>query len=101
MVRMSKGPRGETLHAVVLIAFERANGRVAGSFVHGSHEGPDEAGIERSRDRFMKELRERMGGEADLDVLQVPLSELEGCWIERVDAASRSIVKAAPHGRRL
>ena len=55
-------------------------------------------GIERSRERFMQELRERMGGDADLDMVEVPLGELEGGWIERVDPVSRSVVKGTPHG---
>jgi hypothetical protein len=94
MIRMSNGR--ETLHAVVVVAFQRSDGRVVGTFVHGSHGSPDQTGIERSRDRFMKEMREQRGREAELDSVVVPLQELGGRWIERVDTKTRAVVKSGP-----
>ena len=46
----------QPLDAVVIVAFQRSDGRVVGTFVHGSH-GPDPAGVERSRDRLMREMQ--------------------------------------------
>ena len=94
MIRMSNGR--ETLHAVVVVVFQRSDGRVIGTFVHASHGGPDQSGIEPSRDRFMKEMREQHGREAELDSLVVPLQELAGRWIERIDPKTRTIVKSGP-----
>jgi hypothetical protein len=95
MISMSKGRKGEALHAVVIVAFDRANGRVHGTFVHGSLGGPDDAGVKRSRERLMMDLRDRLGGAADLDTVQLPLDELKENWIERVDPATRQPVKRA------
>jgi hypothetical protein len=94
MIRMSNGR--ETLYAVVIVVFQRSDGRVIGTFVHGSHGSPDQTGIERSRDRFMKEVREHRGREAELDSVVMPLEELAGRWIERVDSKTRTIVKSGP-----
>jgi hypothetical protein len=95
MIRMSSGR--ETLYAVVVVAFERSDGRVIGTFVHGSHGSPDQTGIERSRNRFMKEMREQRGREAELDsVVVVPLQELAGQWIERVDPKTPTVLKSGP-----
>jgi hypothetical protein len=101
MIRMSKGRGAETLHAVVIVAFERTTGRVVGSFVHGSHDGPDEAGVTRSRDRLMKELKAGLGTDADLDAVQIPLLELEQGWIEHVDLTKRTLVRSSPHAGRI
>ncbi len=98
MIRMSKGPKGETLQAVVIVAFDPSSGRVHGSFVHGSHGGPDEAGIERSRERFLGELRRRVGS-VSLDVLQYPLDDLKGGWAERVDLETRKLVTRSDDAR--
>ena len=95
MISMSKGRKGETLHAVVVVAFDRANGRVHGTFVHGSLGDPEEAGVKRSCERFMTELRERLGGDADLETVQFPLDELKTSWIERVDPVTRKPIKIA------
>jgi hypothetical protein len=101
MIRMSKGKGAETLHAVVIVAFERTNGRVVGGFVHGSYDGPDEAGVTRSRDRLMEELKAGLVGDTDLDVVEIPLHELEQGWIERVDPTKRKLVKSSPHAGRI
>lgn len=93
MIRMSKGPGDDTLYAVVIVAFERTDGRVVGTFVHGSHHRPDPDGVKRSRNRFLKELKEGLAGAADLDVIEIPLQELEGAWIERIDPSSRRVIK--------
>ena len=94
MILLSKDRK--TLHAVVVVAFQRADGRVIGTFVHGSYNGPDHAGVERSRDRFMKEMREHRSGDADLDFVLVPLQELAGRWVQRVDPKTRTVVKSGP-----
>lgn len=93
MIAMSKGRKGEALHTVVVVAFDQANGRVHGTFVHGSLGSPEEADVKRSRERFMTELRVRLGDDADLDTVQLPLDELKESWIERVDPATRKPVK--------
>jgi hypothetical protein len=94
MIRMSNSR--ETLHAVVVVVFQRSDGRVIGTFVRGSHGSPDQTDIERSRDRFMKDVREQHGREAELDSVVVPLHELAGRWIKRVDPKTRSVVKSGP-----
>jgi hypothetical protein len=95
MIRMSKGPGDDTLHSIIIVAFERTNGCVVGTFVHGSHHRPDPAGIKRSRDRFLNELMGGPAGATDLDVVEIPLQELEGTWIERIDPSTRKVVKRA------
>jgi hypothetical protein len=72
-----------------------------GSFVHGSYGGPDEAGVTRSRDRLMEELKAGLVNDTDLDVVEIPLHELEQGWIERVDPTKRKLVKSSPHAGRI
>lgn len=86
----------ENLHAVIVVVFQRSDGRVIGTFVHGSRGGPDPTGTERSRNRFMKEMREQRGPDTALDSVLVPLQELAGRWIERVDPKTLTIVKGGP-----
>lgn len=86
----------EALHADVVVVFQRSDGRVIGTFVHGSRESPDPTDLERSRDRFMKELQEERGREVELDSVVVPLQELAGRWIARVDPKTHKIVKSGP-----
>ena len=94
MISMTKGRTGEQVHAVVVVAFDRASGRVHGTFVHGSLGAPDEAGVKRSREKFVAQLKARLGGTVELDTLQLPLEELKDAWIDRVDPATRQPVKA-------
>ena len=89
---------GRPLHAVVVVAFQRSDGRVVGTFVHGS-DGPDPAGAERSRERFMGEMQAHLGQGADLDSILVPLQELGGGWVHRVDPQTRTVVPSAPRHR--
>jgi hypothetical protein len=100
MISMTKGGAGEPLHAVVLVAFDRASGRVHGTFVHGSLGAPDEAGVKRSREKFLALLRTRLGSAVDLDTLQIPLEDLKDAWVDRVDLATRQPVKAPQNGPR-
>ena len=86
----------ESLHAVVAVVFRRSDGFVIGTFVHGSRGGPDPAGVESSRQRFLKETRERRGGDEDVDSVLVPLEELAGRWIERIDPTTRTALKSGP-----
>jgi hypothetical protein len=67
MIRMSKGPTNEPLRAVVIVAFDTSNGQVHGTFVHGYHGELDAAGIRRSRDRLLSELRARVDASVPLD----------------------------------
>jgi hypothetical protein len=99
MISMTKGHTVEPLHAVVIVAFDRASGKVHGSFVHGSLGGPDEAGIKRSREKFVAELKTRLGSGVALDTIQLPLEELKDAWVDRVDPATRQAIKA-PHNAR-
>lgn len=92
MIKMSKSPTNETLHAVAIVAFDTSNGRVHGTFVHGSCGEPDEAGIRRSRQRLLSELRDRTGGSVMLDAIEQPLAEFGHGWIEQVDPETRKPV---------
>jgi hypothetical protein len=94
MIRLSRGLQGELRHTVVIIAFDRASGKVRGTFVHGSYGGPDPAGVERSRIRFVGEMKDRHRG-IDIDTVLLPLDALSGAPIERIDLTTRSPVRSA------
>lgn len=99
MISMTKGHSVEPLHAVVLVAFDRKSGKVHGTFVHGSLGRADEEGVKRSREKFLAELKARLGSRVELDTLQLPLEDLKDAWVDRVDPATRQAVKA-PHNER-
>lgn len=99
MISMTKGHTVEPLHAVVIVVFDRASGKVHGTFVHGSLGGPDDAGVKRSREKIVAELKTRLGSRVALDAIQLPLEELKDAWVDRVDPATRQPIKA-PHNAR-
>ena len=92
MIRMSKSPTNETLHAVVIVAFDTSSGRLHGTFVHGSYGGPDATGVRRSRERLLEDLRGRAASGVTLDAIEHPLAELGDGWIEHVDPKTRKPV---------
>jgi hypothetical protein len=92
MIQTSKDPKGRTLHAVVIVAFDRATGDVRGTFTHASHDKPDEAGAKRNGERLVAELKQHIGTHADLDMLQVPAHDLRGRTIEYVNPSTRELV---------
>ena len=92
MIKMSGGPSGEPFSAVVIVAFDSKKGDVYGTYVHAYHGETDEVGVERSREKLLKDVRGRPGGCADIELVQVRLAELEEGWIERVDPTTRTVV---------
>jgi hypothetical protein len=92
MIRMSKSANGQPLHAVVLLAFDPVTGQVHATFVHGSHGGADPAGIERSREHLLRDVRSRLDTHAQVDTLDIPLEELPEGSIERIDPVTRRII---------
>jgi len=99
MIKMSKSPTNETLHAAIIVVFDTSSGRVHGTFVHGSYGEPDEAGIRRSRERLLSELRDRVDSGITLDAIERPLAELGDGWTEQVDPETRKPV--IRHGGKL
>ena len=96
MVNLSKGPHGETLRTVVIVAFDRVNGRVHGTFVHASLD-TDEAGVARSRERLIAVVIDHPERHrTQIETLEVPLRELPAGAIERVDPVTRKVV-TKPH----
>jgi hypothetical protein len=83
------GPKREVLHAIVTIAFDTKTGHVRGTFVDGYYGTQDSTGIDSRRRRFIAELQGRLGNTIVLDSIQVPLDDLKGSYIERVDAKTR------------
>jgi hypothetical protein len=96
MLAMTKTRDSAAMRGVVVVAFERASGRVRGTYVHGSLGSADEAGAKRGGEEFVGKLAKVLGGAVELDSIQVPLEELQGTWVERVDTATRKVVKVAP-----
>jgi len=96
MFAMTKTRDSAAMRGVVVVAFERGSGRVRGTYVHGSLGSTDEAGAKRGGEEFVGKLIRQLGGAVELDTIQVPLEELQGTWVERVDTATRKVVKAAP-----
>jgi hypothetical protein len=97
MVNISKGPHGETLRSVVIVAFDRTSGLVHGTFVHGSLDAVDQAGIARSRERLIAAVIDHPGRDrARIDTVEVPLDEVPPGAIERVDPVMRKVMMK-PH----
>jgi hypothetical protein len=96
MFAMTKTRDSAALRGVVVVAFERASGRVRGTYVHGSLGDTDEASAKRGGEEFVGKLAKKLGAAVELDTIQLPLEELQGTWVERVDPATRKVVKVAP-----
>jgi hypothetical protein len=94
MLSITKSSKADKLHGVVVVAFDRANGQVRGTYVHGSLGGADEAGVKSEGAQFVAKLKTRLGGKVELDTIQLPLEELKDAWVERVDLATRKAVKS-------
>jgi hypothetical protein len=77
------------------VAFDPETGRVHGTYTHGSLGAPDDAGAKRAGDRFLRRLAQRLGGSAKIDTTHAPLDAIKDTWVERVDLATRKIIKAA------
>ena len=92
MIKMSRSPSGEAFSAVVIVAFDRTKGHVHATYVHGFEGDTDKGGVERARERLLKDLGGRFGSCADIELVQLPLNELEDGWIERVDPTTRNVV---------
>jgi hypothetical protein len=86
---------------VIVVVFERASGRVRGTYVHGAHGAHDEAGARRGGERLMTELKTKLGTGYELDSVLLPAEHLKGS-IERIDPDTRQIVygPARPPRRR-
>jgi hypothetical protein len=97
MVNLSKGPHGEIPWSVVIVAFDRTSGRVHGTFVHGSLDTADQAGVSRSRERLIAAVIDHPGRDRTrIETVEVPLGELPPGAIERVDPVTRKVVMK-PH----
>ena len=76
MIKISKGPGGEALHLMALVAFDRTSGQVYGTFVHASLQEDDDVGVSRSRELFLADLASHPGRErAQIEALQVSLPD--------------------------
>jgi hypothetical protein len=95
MLSMTKRRDSDMLQAVVLVAFDPETGRLHGTYMHGSLGAPDDAGAKRAGDRFLRRLAQRLGGSAKIDTIHVPVAAIKDTWVERVDPATRKIIKAA------
>jgi hypothetical protein len=91
MIHFSKSAGGQTLHAVVVVAFDATTGQVHGTFVHGSLNGPDPEGLARSREHLLRDLSGHQASKAKLHTLEIPLSEMPDGSIDRVDVATRKL----------
>jgi hypothetical protein len=90
MIRMSSGPDGAGIQAVVIVAFDRVTGQVHATFAHGSHGSADAYALERDRDRLLAELADRIGADAAaLETIELSLDELSASWIEQIDTRTR------------
>ncbi len=95
MLSITKTRDSDALQGVVLVAFDPESGRVHGTYTHGSLGAPDEAGAKRAGEQFLRKLAQRLRGAVKMDTIRVPLDEIKDTWVERVDPATRKIIKAA------
>jgi hypothetical protein len=100
MIRVSTGPDGQSIHNVVVVVFDRASGRVRGTYIHGSHGAHDEAGARRGGERLVAELEAKLGSGYNLDIVLLRAEALKGGPIERVDPDTRQIVQGHVHRAR-
>jgi hypothetical protein len=91
MIRFSAGPNGQTLDAVVVVAFDPASGKVHGTYVHGYQGNLNPAELERCRKRFLADLHARLGS-AKIEFSEAPLARFKDGWVERVDPKTRALV---------
>jgi len=96
MIGTSKPRGGEVLYTTMLVAFDPVSGAVFGAIAHISSKLSDPAGVARSRERFLKDMEARVGGNHGIELLELAPHELPHDIIERVDPKTRRIVTAAP-----
>jgi hypothetical protein len=91
ILSITKDQHGAIPNTVLIIAFNPTNGRVHGTFAHGSY-GEDEAGVARSRKRFLAELRNSLGAEAKIDAIELRHDQMPEGSIKFVDPKTRRLV---------
>jgi len=99
VISISKAPHGDGLHMTVLVAFDRASGRVLGTFVHASSQAEDAAGLAQSRERFLADLASHARRKpTKIEILPLPLHELPPGPLERVQPKTRKpVTKPSKH----
>ena len=96
MIRGSGGANEQLLHAVVVVAFDRATGDVHGTYVHGSLHRPDPLGARLGGERLLEEIAARMGETGGVvDLIELPLDEVPPTGIARVDPQTRRVEATA------
>jgi hypothetical protein len=93
MIRISGGPGGEAFSSAVFVAFDRKTGRVHGSYVHSSAGEAGEDEIGRGRRRLLDDVRGHLGESAEIEVIQIPSTELHHGWPEHVDPATCKVIR--------
>jgi len=92
MIKVSRGSSNVPLSMVVIVAFDPTKGDVYATYGHAYHGESDETGVERGREKLLKDVLGRLGRNANIELVQIQLSDLEGGWIERVDPTTRTVV---------
>jgi len=85
VIRLPDLPGGDEMHAVVIVAFDPTTGEIHGTFVHGSLGDIEPSALELSESRFRAEVADRVGADAVIAAIRVPLSSFTSTWIDRVD----------------
>ena len=88
---ITKNQHGKIPYTVLIIAFNRSNGRLLGTFAHGSY-GEDEAGVARSRERLLAELQNSLGAKTKIDTIELRHDQLPEGSIKSVDPKTRRLV---------
>jgi hypothetical protein len=77
MLAISNGPDGKPLSAVVLVAFDSAKGDVLATYVHGYFGDLEKGEVEQASELLLGDVRGRVGDKANIEVIQVPIAELD------------------------
>lgn len=81
------------MNGVALIAFDRQDGRILATFVHGSVGEPDAMAVARRRKRLANEVAAQCGDQP-FDILEMPLRDFPALGtIDRVDPDKRRLVR--------
>jgi hypothetical protein len=95
VIRISPTRHGEWLEGVVLVARDRASGFVHGTYAHSYLESETQKSHEAAAERWLADLRERLGRGADLEVTTLRFRDLSAGRSEQ--PFRRPAGRGAPH----
>jgi hypothetical protein len=90
MISLSPAKGGESLHTVVVVAFDKTSGEVHGTYAHGSLDRPDTDGAMRGGERLREQIAVRKARSPNtISLVELALTDIPPTGIARIDPETR------------